>query len=61
MLDRLLAQRLALAQRLLESSGQPIERIAERAGFGTALSLRQHFAAAFHTTPSRYRREFRGR
>lgn len=57
----LAAQRLALAQRLLETTDQPIERIAERAGFGTPLSLRQHFAAAFDTTPSQYRREFRGR
>ncbi|EQD39297.1 transcriptional regulator, AraC family [mine drainage metagenome] len=57
----LLAQRLALAQRLLETTGQPLERIAERAGFGTSLSLRQHFAAALATTPSTYRREFRGR
>jgi transcriptional regulator GlxA family with amidase domain len=56
----LLAQRLALAQRLLETTAQPVERIAERAGFGSALSLRQHFAAALHTTPSLYRREFRG-
>lgn len=57
----LLAQRLALAQRLLETTDQPVERIAERAGFGTPLSMRQHFAAAFDTTPSAYRREFRGR
>jgi len=57
----LLAQRLALAQRLLETTAQPIERIAERAGFGTALSMRQHFGAALHTTPSLYRREFRVR
>lgn len=57
----LLGQRLALAQRLLETTAQPIERIAERAGFGTSLSLRQHFAVAFDTTPSMYRREFRGR
>lgn len=56
----LLGQRLALAQRLLETTAQPIERIAERAGFGTPLSLRQHFGSAFHTTPSMYRREFRG-
>ena len=34
----LLGQRLALAQRLLETTPQPIERIAERAGFGTPLS-----------------------
>ncbi|WP_063673369.1 GlxA family transcriptional regulator [Dyella thiooxydans] len=57
----LLGQRLALAQRLLETSDQPVERIAERAGFGTPLSMRQHFATAFDTTPSAYRREFRGR
>jgi transcriptional regulator GlxA family with amidase domain len=56
----LLSQRLSLAQRMLETTSQPIERIAECAGFGTALSMRQHFAAAFNTTPSTYRREFRG-
>jgi transcriptional regulator GlxA family with amidase domain len=56
----LLGQRLALAQRLLETTAQPIERIAERAGFGSALSMRQHFGVAFNTTPSLYRREFRG-
>lgn len=56
----LVAQRLALAQRLLETTDHSIGRIAERTGFGTPLSLRQHFAAALHTTPSRYRREFRG-
>ncbi|MGC1547848.1 MAG: helix-turn-helix domain-containing protein [Rhodanobacter sp.] len=56
----LLGQRLALAQRMLETTAQPIERIAERAGFGSALSMRQHFGVAFNTTPSMYRREFRG-
>lgn len=56
----LLARRLALAQRLLETTAWPVERIAERAGFGTALSMRQHFGAVLHTTPSLYRREFRG-
>jgi transcriptional regulator GlxA family with amidase domain len=39
----LLNQRLVHAQRLLETSEGSIERIAEEAGFGTALSLRQHF------------------
>ena len=56
----LLAQRLALAQRLLETTVQPVERIAEKAGFGSALSMRQHFGQALNTTPSMYRREFRG-
>lgn len=56
----LLNQRLALAQQLLEITGDSIDAIAERAGFGTAVSLRQHFNQAFKTTPSNYRREFRG-
>lgn len=56
----LLSQRLALAQRLLEHSAQPIDAIAEVAGFGSAVSLRQHFGEAFQTSPSSYRREFRG-
>jgi transcriptional regulator GlxA family with amidase domain len=56
----LLGQRLTLAQRLLETSDQPIELIAVRAGFGSALSMRQHFSAALKTSPSTYRREFRG-
>lgn len=54
----LLHQRLALAQRLLESSRHGIEVIAAKCGFGSALSLRQHFQAAFHTTPSTYRKQF---
>ncbi|RYE91888.1 MAG: helix-turn-helix domain-containing protein, partial [Myxococcales bacterium] len=56
----LLEQRLQLAQRLLEASDQPVERVAEAAGFGSGASLRQHFAAAFATTPSAWRRQFRG-
>jgi len=54
------AQRLALAQRLLETTDLPVERIAADAGFGTPLSLRLRFAEQLRTTPSHYRREFRG-
>jgi len=53
-------QRLALAQQLLETTRRPIDHIAVEAGFGTALSMRQHFAAALDTSPSAYRREFQG-
>lgn len=53
-------QRLARAQRLLESTDQPIEAIAADTGFGSAVSLRQRFAAALKISPSAYRREFRG-
>src|SRR3569623_721625 len=52
-------QRLAFAQRLLETTDISIEEIAASAGFGSALSLRQHFAASLRTSPSAYRREFR--
>jgi transcriptional regulator GlxA family with amidase domain len=53
-------QRLALAQRLLETSDLPLDHVAGAAGFGSALSLRQHFAETLQTSPSAYRRAFRG-
>jgi transcriptional regulator GlxA family with amidase domain len=56
----LLGERLARAQQLLESTDQPIDAIAQGAGFGSAASLRQHFVEAFDTTPSSWRRAFRG-
>ncbi len=55
----LLAQRLALARRLLESSDAAIEVVAQQAGFGSALSLRQHFKAALQLSPSAYRKGYR--
>jgi transcriptional regulator GlxA family with amidase domain len=58
--DWLNAQRIGLAQRLLEGTGLPVEQVAAQAGFGSALSLRQHFAQSLRTSPSAYRREFRG-
>jgi len=54
----LLGRRLALAQRLLEGGNWGIERIAAEAGFGSAVTLRQRFAAAFGTSPSTYRQRF---
>jgi len=56
----LLAQRLARAQQLLESTDESVETIAASAGFGSAASLRQHFGEAFRTSPSAWRRGFRG-
>lgn len=52
------AQRLALAQRLLEGTELPVEQVAAQAGFGSAVSLRQHFARALRTSPLAYRRQF---
>lgn len=57
-LQWLLHQRLQRAQHLLENTGLDLERIATASGLGSALSLRQHFAKHFNTTPSAYRREF---
>ncbi len=56
----LLSQRLGLAQQLLETSNHAIDTVAEKSGFGSAVSLRQHFNLAFKISPSNYRREFRG-
>jgi len=56
----LLDQRLALSQHLLESSRLGIEVIAQQAGFGSVVSLRQHFQRRFHTSPSAYRTVFAG-
>ena len=55
----LLNQRLAHAQGMLEKSTASIDVVAQEAGFGTALSLRQHFRASLQTSPSAYRKLFR--
>ncbi|MET8332802.1 helix-turn-helix domain-containing protein [Streptosporangium canum] len=55
----LILQRLELARRLLEASDLPVDGVAERAGFGTAASLRQHMQAAVGVSPMAYRRTFR--
>ena len=55
----LLNHRLASAQRLLETSDKAIDRIAELAGFGSTVSLRQHFSAAFAISPAAYRKQYR--
>lgn len=53
------ARRVELAQRLLEETDEPVDRVAAAAGFGTAAVLRHHFAATVSTTPQAYRRAFR--
>ncbi|GAA1630031.1 GlxA family transcriptional regulator [Catellatospora bangladeshensis] len=52
-------QRVEHARHLLESTDLSIDQIAGRAGFGTAVSLRQHLRAAVGTAPLSYRRTFR--
>jgi transcriptional regulator GlxA family with amidase domain len=55
----LTGQRILLAQQLLEDTDETVDVIAERAGFGTAATLRHHFRAWRATTPQAYRRTFR--
>ena len=57
--DWLTSQRLLLARRLLEDSDLGIDAIAERTGFGSAATLRHHFAQRLDTTPQAYRGTFR--
>lgn len=52
-------ERLRLAQRLLETTDLTIDQVADAAGFGTSLSLRQRFAEDVGMSPSAYRRSFR--
>lgn len=54
----LLGERLALVQRLLEQGDASVERIAEQAGFGSPVSLRHHFRAAFGVSPTAWRQTF---
>jgi transcriptional regulator GlxA family with amidase domain len=55
----LTAQRILHAERLLEQTDEPIERIAQLSGFGSATLMRHHFVRARRTTPQSYRRTFR--
>lgn len=58
--DWLLAERLALSQRLLETTDRPVEQVAALAGFGSPASLRHHFGQAFGVSPRAWRRTFQG-
>lgn len=60
-LQWLLTQRVRHAQELLETTTLSIEDIARDCGFGTAISLRQHFSRRVKMSPLSYRRAFRPR
>jgi transcriptional regulator GlxA family with amidase domain len=55
----LLQQRLRRAEELLETTDLPVERVALRAGFGSADTLRHHFVRLRRVTPMAYRLMFR--
>ena len=52
-------ERLRLARRLLETSDDAIERVAQNAGYDTPVAMRAQFARRLHTSPRAYRRAFR--
>ncbi|MCP2341941.1 helix-turn-helix domain-containing protein [Actinomadura rupiterrae] len=58
-LQWLLAQRVLHAQRLLESSDQPIDAIARQVGFANGVALRPHFRRVVGVAPQPYRDTFR--
>ncbi|WP_406279039.1 GlxA family transcriptional regulator [Embleya sp. NBC_00896] len=58
-LQYLLRTRIQRAQRLLERTDDPVERIAAQTGLGTPANLRGHFQRLTGTNPSTYRTAFR--
>jgi transcriptional regulator GlxA family with amidase domain len=55
----LIRQRVEHARLLLENTDLSVDEVARRAGFGTAVSLRQNLRAAVGVAPLAYRRTFR--
>lgn len=53
-------ERLALTQRLLESSDHSIDAISTLVGFGSPESLRLHFRRGFGVSPNAWRATFKG-
>lgn len=52
-------QRVLAAQHMLERTDLPVDAIADRVGFGSAVVLRTHFVRLRAVTPNAYRRTFR--
>jgi transcriptional regulator GlxA family with amidase domain len=50
--------RVRRAQRLLETTHLPVERLASEVGFASATVLREHFGRVVGTSPLAYRRSF---
>ena len=52
-------ERIKAAQHQLETTHDSVEKIATVCGFGTSLSLRQHFSAVVGVSPTSYRKTYR--
>jgi len=57
----LLVQRVAAAQRLLETADLTVDHVAQACGLGSAANLRLHFGRVVGTSPTAYRKAFRQR
>ena len=57
----LMTARMQQARALLESSELSVEQVADRVGFASGAVLRSRMAAELGTSPTAYRRTFRGR
>jgi AraC family transcriptional activator FtrA len=55
-----ISQRIAASLPLLEASDVPIEDVGTAVGFDSPVTFRHHFGRAMRTSPSAYRRSFRG-
>ena|SRR6266508_6672262 len=56
----LVAQRIQASLPLLEAGAVPVEEVGARVGFAHPATFRHHFTRAMRTSPSAYRRAFRG-
>ncbi|MCF0091564.1 GlxA family transcriptional regulator [Micromonospora sp. MH99] len=52
--------RVHRAQHLLETTAQPVDRVATQVGFGSTTAFRDRFKRITGTSPQAYRRSFRG-
>lgn len=59
-MEWLIGRRVAASLALLESGDDAIERVATTVGFATATTFRHHFRIRMRTSPTAYRRAFRG-
>jgi transcriptional regulator GlxA family with amidase domain len=50
--------RVDRAQRLLETTGLTVDRVAEQSGFGSYPSLRYHFLRTVGVSPQKYRQSY---
>lgn len=56
--DWIIRERVRAAREILENSGDSLQQIVERTGFGSLESFRRHFRLQTQASPTSYRRDF---